>query len=135
MGAIWAIGEICVRWPADQTDPRVGKPGGHRWRPARAGRVAVVARWVTDAAAATAIAAHRPGRAAVSGGGRPGRMPPVSPLRGGADGSDSTPDVVLVGATPDGKDVAGALVGLTDLPVLVAAERPRSIDGVGHRRR
>jgi len=32
---------------------------------------------------------------------------------------DRAPDWVLVGASPDGKDVAGALVGLTDLPVLV----------------
>jgi electron transfer flavoprotein alpha subunit len=30
-----------------------------------------------------------------------------------------TPDWVLVGASPDGKDVAGALVGLTGLPILV----------------
>lgn len=30
-----------------------------------------------------------------------------------------SPDVVLIGATPDGKDAAGMLVGLTDLPILV----------------
>jgi electron transfer flavoprotein alpha subunit len=30
-----------------------------------------------------------------------------------------TPDWLLIGATPDGKDLAGALLGLTDLPILV----------------
>jgi electron transfer flavoprotein alpha subunit len=29
------------------------------------------------------------------------------------------PDILILAATPDGKDVAGAMIGLTDLPVLV----------------
>nr|MBA2570907.1 electron transfer flavoprotein subunit alpha/FixB family protein [Chloroflexota bacterium] len=33
--------------------------------------------------------------------------------------AERAPDVLLLGATPDGKDVAGMLVGLTDLPILV----------------
>jgi len=39
------------------------------------------------------------------------------------------PDWVLVGASPDGKDVAGALVGLTDLPVLVNSADVTWADG------
>jgi len=35
--------------------------------------------------------------------------------------SEHAPDVVLIGATPDGKDIAGTLLALTDLPILVAA--------------
>ena len=33
--------------------------------------------------------------------------------------AERAPDWVLIGATPDGKDLAGALLGLTDLPILV----------------
>jgi electron transfer flavoprotein alpha subunit len=41
------------------------------------------------------------------------------------------PDLVLVGASPEGRDVAGLLVGLTDLPILVGAERlVRGEDGL-----
>lgn len=43
--------------------------------------------------------------------------------------ADRTPDWVLVGASPDGKDVAGALVGLTDLPVLVNGSGVSVADG------
>jgi len=35
--------------------------------------------------------------------------------------AEHAPDVVLIGATPDGKDIAGTLLALTDLPILVAA--------------
>jgi electron transfer flavoprotein alpha subunit len=41
------------------------------------------------------------------------------------------PYLVLVGASPEGRDVAGLLVGLTDLPILVGAQRvARAEDGV-----
>ncbi len=43
--------------------------------------------------------------------------------------ADRVPDWVLVGASPDGKDVAGALVGLTDLPVLVNGSGVTWADG------
>jgi electron transfer flavoprotein alpha subunit len=43
--------------------------------------------------------------------------------------ADRSPDWVLVGASPDGKDVAGALVGLTDLPVLVNGSGVSVADG------
>ncbi|MBA3960245.1 MAG: electron transfer flavoprotein subunit alpha/FixB family protein, partial [Chloroflexi bacterium] len=33
--------------------------------------------------------------------------------------AERSPDIVLLGATPDGKDVAGALMALSDLPILV----------------
>lgn len=35
--------------------------------------------------------------------------------------AERKPDVLLIGASPDGKDLAGALIGLTDLPILVNA--------------
>jgi len=43
--------------------------------------------------------------------------------------AERAPDWVLVGASPDGKDVAGALIGLTDLPVLVNGAGVAWIDG------
>jgi len=46
-----------------------------------------------------------------------------------ADIADRAPDWVLVGASPDGKDVAGALIGLTDLPVLVNGAGVTWVDG------
>ena len=39
------------------------------------------------------------------------------------------PDWVLIGATPDGKDLAGALLGLTDLPILVNGSGVSWADG------
>ncbi len=39
------------------------------------------------------------------------------------------PDWVLIGATPDGKDFAGALIGLTDLPILVNGSGVSWADG------
>jgi electron transfer flavoprotein alpha subunit len=38
------------------------------------------------------------------------------------------PGVVLIGATPDGHDVAGALLGRTELPVLASATAARMVD-------
>ena len=43
--------------------------------------------------------------------------------------AERLPDWLLIGATPDGKDLAGALVGLTDLPVLVNGSGARWADG------
>ncbi|MFN8620597.1 MAG: electron transfer flavoprotein subunit alpha/FixB family protein [Chloroflexota bacterium] len=43
--------------------------------------------------------------------------------------AERAPDWVLIGASPDGKDVAGALVGLTDLPVLVNGSAVTWADG------
>jgi electron transfer flavoprotein alpha subunit len=39
------------------------------------------------------------------------------------------PAIVLIGATPDGHDVAGALLGLTELPLLASATAARIADG------
>jgi electron transfer flavoprotein alpha subunit len=43
--------------------------------------------------------------------------------------SQRAPDWVLIGATPDGKDLAGALLGLTDLPILVNGSGVSWADG------
>jgi electron transfer flavoprotein alpha subunit len=43
--------------------------------------------------------------------------------------SSDAPDIVLIGASPDGKDVAGTLVGLTELPILVAGTGVEAADG------
>jgi electron transfer flavoprotein alpha subunit len=43
--------------------------------------------------------------------------------------AERKPDVLLIGATPDGKDLAGALVGLTDYPILVNGSGVRWADG------
>ena len=39
------------------------------------------------------------------------------------------PDIILIGASPDGKDVAGALLGSTELPILVAGTGVAAVDG------
>ena len=46
--------------------------------------------------------------------------------------AERKPDVVLIGATPDGKDLAGALIGLTDLPILVNGSGVAWSDGGPH---
>jgi electron transfer flavoprotein alpha subunit len=43
--------------------------------------------------------------------------------------AERAPDWVLIGATPDGKDLAGALIGLTNLPILVNGSGASWADG------
>jgi electron transfer flavoprotein alpha subunit len=52
-----------------------------------------------------------------------GRRPAASAMAPAiaALANEHAPDLLLVAATPDGKDLAGALMGLLDLPVLVNA--------------
>lgn len=71
------------------------------------------------AAAADAVAAHGTGVIAVEPPEASGPAAAVTasvllPLI-----AERNPDLLLIGATPDGKDLAGALIGLTDLPILV----------------
>jgi electron transfer flavoprotein alpha subunit len=81
------------------------------------------------AAAARALAAHGPDVIALEldAGGRPWAAPAAEALAGLV--AERAPDWILVGATPDGKDLAGALVGLTELPILVNASAVTWSDG------
>jgi electron transfer flavoprotein alpha subunit len=52
----------------------------------------------------------------------------VAPRLAGLVAQDS-PDYLLIGASNDGKDIAGMLLGLTDLPILVNASAVEWADG------
>ena len=81
--------------------------------------------------AAPEVAAHGP-RVQVAG--TAGAEP--TPVAAGALGpalatiERLAPRTVLVGASPDGKDLAGMLIGLTDLPVLAGVTGITSVTGV-----
>ncbi len=80
------------------------------------------------AAAAPAMASHGV-PVLVADGSVPGPAAAVVAAQAAAAIAERAPDWVLVGASPDGKDVAGALVGLTDLPILVNAAGVTLADG------
>jgi electron transfer flavoprotein alpha subunit len=81
------------------------------------------------AAAATAVAAYGPSVLAVEAAdtGAPAAAQAaglLAPLI-----AERSPDWVLIGANPDGKDLAGLLLGLTDLPILVNGSGVAWADG------
>jgi electron transfer flavoprotein alpha subunit len=75
--------------------------------------------------ATTEVAAHGPDVLVASAGSedRPGASAIVDAALAAIDRLD--PDVVLVGATQDGHDVAGSLLGLTERPLLASATAVR----------
>ena len=79
--------------------------------------------------AATEIAAHGPDVlvAPPGDGDGPAAATAVGAALAAIDRLD--PAIVLVGATPDGHDVAGGLLGLTELPLLASATAVRVADG------
>ncbi|MEO7118514.1 MAG: hypothetical protein ABIZ34_06030, partial [Candidatus Limnocylindrales bacterium] len=79
--------------------------------------------------AASEVAAHGPSVRAIESAddGAPVAMQ-VAPVVAALIAKDP-PDLLLIGASPDGKDIAGLLVGLTDLPILVNGSGASWSDG------
>ncbi|MEX2547875.1 MAG: electron transfer flavoprotein subunit alpha/FixB family protein [Chloroflexota bacterium] len=119
MAAIWAIGEIADGVPTKLTlelatlARQLAEKAGAESRTVLIGPGA--------AKAAEAAAAYSAGVLAVDveSGAASGPVAAVVAPRLAALVEARKPDVLLLGATNDGKDITGLLVGLTDLPVMV----------------
>src|SRR3954451_20980770 len=119
MASIWAIGELAGGQPTRLTLELATLA---RQLAAAAGAEAttvLIGPGATDAGAA--VAAYGPAVLAIDGSEAEGPVALTAAANLVPLLADRTPDVVLIGATPDGKDLAGMLVGLTDYPILVNA--------------
>ena len=127
MAGIWAIGEVIEGRPtrltlelatlAQQLASASGSVAATLLvGPDAAGAVAAVATYGPHVMVLESVAKGLPAAAATAA--------LLLPLL-----AERAPDWLLIGATPDGKDLAGALVGLTDLPILVNASAVRWADG------
>jgi electron transfer flavoprotein alpha subunit len=132
MAEIWAIGEVVDGQPSRLTLELATLA----WQLAEGSGGQARAVLVASAAgeAAATVAAYGPDvlvvTSAATGSGQspaPAAAVTASAVLGLL--ADRKPDIILVGATPDGKDVAGALVGLTDLPILVNGSGASWADG------
>jgi electron transfer flavoprotein alpha subunit len=114
MATIWAVGEIAGGVPSKLTlelatlARQLAEKSGGESRTVLIGEGA--------GSAAGAVAAYTGGVLVAEGGSSAAAA--VAPRLAALVG-ERKPDVILVGASNDGKDVAGLLVGLTELPVLV----------------
>jgi electron transfer flavoprotein alpha subunit len=117
MAGIWAVGELADESPTRLTlelatlAGQMAEAAGSEARtvligPGAAGAGEEAGKYGPDVLAVEADPADRPLAALVA-----------TRLAGLID--ERTPDYLLVGASNDGKDLAGLLVGLTDLPILV----------------
>ncbi len=119
MAGIWAVGEVADGQPTRLTLELATLA---RQLSEAAGTSAEARSVVIGGGAATAgaeVARYGPDVLAVetAGEGRPAAATLAGHLA--ALVGEQSPDIVLLGATPDGKDVAGALMALSDLPILV----------------
>jgi electron transfer flavoprotein alpha subunit len=115
-GQIWAIGEIADEQPTKLTLELAAaarllaeKSGGEA-------RTVLIGAGAVGAAAAAA--AYGPGVLAVEADTNGKPLSAVIAIRVAALVAERKPDFLLIGASNDGKDVAGMLLGLTDLPLL-----------------
>jgi electron transfer flavoprotein alpha subunit len=117
MPAIWAVGELSDGRPTRLTLELATL--SNDLAAAAGGEARTVLIGQGAAGAAPEVAAFGPGVLAVDavGGDRPDAAT-IAP-RLAALIAERAPDILLLPASPDGKDVAGALLGLTDLPILV----------------
>jgi electron transfer flavoprotein alpha subunit len=117
MATIWAVGEVADGAPTRLTlelatlARQMAEAGGGEARTVLIGAGAAkaaeeVARYGSDVTAVEVKTADHPAAALVT--------PRLAALL-----DQHSPDYVLVGASSDGKDIAGLLLGLTDLPILV----------------
>jgi electron transfer flavoprotein alpha subunit len=118
MSAIWAIADLAAGSPSRLT-MELATLAGHL-ASASGGSAGTVLIGPGAAAAAADVAAIGPAVLSVNTG-EPDR-PAAAFLAGHLLPllESDAPDWLLIGASPDGKDLAGILVGLTDLPVLVS---------------
>jgi len=123
VGGIWVIGEIADARPTKLTLEVVALA---RELAHGSGSAATVVLIGADQGAASACAALGP-YVMVSAAARSDAV--GSALIAAELISEHAPDVVLIGATPDGKDIAGTLLALTDLPILVAANGVAVVEG------
>ena len=123
MAGIWAVAELVDGQPTRLTLELADSLAQ------AAGSEATVVLVDGSAEAATTIAAHGPAVLQVESTQTDAPSAARTAVAVAALIEQRSPDVVLVGATPDGKDVTGSLLGLTDLPVLVAASGVSHQDG------
>jgi electron transfer flavoprotein alpha subunit len=119
MATVWAIGEIANGVPtklslelATLARQLAEKSGGDA-------ATVLIGEGASAAAAEAAAYSDRVVAVDVDPGSAGGPVAAVVAPRAAALINERKPDFVLVGASADGKDIAGFLVGLTDLPVLV----------------
>ena len=125
MSAIWAVGEVVGGQPTRLTLELATLAG----ELAGAGGRTTVVLVGADPSAAAEVARHGPD-VIVDRAGPPEEADATSVALAVAELIDQhEPDVLLIGGSPEGKDVAGTLLGLTDLPMLVAANGVTATDG------
>jgi electron transfer flavoprotein alpha subunit len=117
MPGIWAVGELADGTPTRLTLELATLARQLAGAAGIEARTVLVGQGAADAAAA--VATYGPDVIAVETG--DSDAPYAATIAGALVHliAERGPDIVLVGASPDGKDVAGALIGLTDLPILV----------------
>jgi electron transfer flavoprotein alpha subunit len=117
MAAVWAVGEVADRTPTRLTLELATL--AQQLAAAGAGTARTVLIGPAASMAANEAAAYGPDVLAVDvdAAGQP--LAALVAPRLAALVEQHSPDYLLFGATNDGKDVAGMLLGLTDLPVLV----------------
>ncbi len=115
-GQIWAIGEIADGQPTKLTFELATLARNLAEKSGGEARTILVGAGASGAAAAAA--AYGPGVLALEAdtAGKP--VSAVVATRVAALVAERKPDFLLIGASNDGKDIAGMLLGLTDLPLL-----------------
>jgi electron transfer flavoprotein alpha subunit len=126
MASIWAIGELAEGQPTRLTLELATL--ARELAAAAGGQARSVLIGPGAAAAAGQVAAYGPGVLAVETLDEP--IPAASAIAARLLPMviERHPDVLLIGASADGKDLAGTLVGLTDYPILVNASAVRWVD-------
>jgi len=127
MVTVWAVGEV-----ADGKPSKLTLELATTARSLGGGETATLLVGERAAAAAAEVAAFSTRVMVVETGAPGGPVAASMATRIAALVSQRSPDLLLIGATPDGKDVAGALVGLTDLPILVNGSGMTWEDGAPH---
>lgn len=117
MATIWAAGELTEGRPTRLTLELATLCRQLAETAGAEAAVLLIGSGANDAAAEVAAYGPRVLTVEVGDGSVPTAGATAGPLA--ALISERSPDLVLLGATPDGKDVAGMLVGLTELPILV----------------
>ncbi len=127
MAAIWAVGEVAEGRPTRLTLELATLARQLADASGSTAAVVLVGHDVTTAAAEVATYGPVVLAVATPDDDRPAAARTAALLADLLE--ERSPDVVLIGASSDGKDIAGALVGLTDLPILVNASSVSWADG------
>ncbi len=129
MATVWAVGEIAKGAPSKLSLELATL--ARQLAQATGGTDTAVLVGADAAAAAQELAAYSSSVLAVELGA--GADQPVAAgvaARIARLAAERQPDIVLLGASQDGKDIGGLLVGLTDLPILVSGEQVTPVDGL-----